>query len=196
MGPQGAIRIARNNYQCNGGPYNVCNRAILPGDTYFAFTHRQGDRFFSNKYCLECAQRYHGDLLPAAMQIKQPKKQKAARTKLARIRFAGQKANQFKRRLTPSEQFLWDQLGGKKLGTAFQRQYQLHGYVVDFWCAEHQIAIELDGAGHRMRKEKDEQRDEVLKKHGIKVLRFPSGLVYADMNFILERIRAAIGRKS
>lgn len=196
MDGQGAIKVARNDYRCNGGPYNVCNRTIRPGDTYFSFTHRKGDRFFSNKYCLECAQRYHGDLLPAAMRIKQPAKQKTARATLARMKYAGQKANQFRRALTPSEQFLWEYLGGKKLGAAFQRQFQLHGYVVDFWCAEHQLVIELDGAGHRMRKQKDAQRDEVLQHHGIRVLRFPSGLVYADINFILERIRNVIAQRS
>lgn len=196
MDPQGALRVARSDYRCNGGPYNVCNRSIRPGDTYFSFTHRKGDRFFSNKYCLECAQRYHGDLLPAAMRIKQPGKQKTVRAGLARVKYATQKAGQFRRKLTPSEQFLWESLSGKKVGAVFQRQFQLHGYVVDFWCAEHQLVVELDGAGHRMRKEKDAQRDDVLRNHGIRVLRFPSGLVYADINFILERIGAVIaGRR-
>ena len=191
------IRTARKQYRCESGPYGVCNKIINVGDTYFAYTLISPTRYKTRKYCLECAQLHHRDLLQrASALIKNPKKQKTARAKLGRVKFLGIKAKQFKAGLTNSEQFLWDYLRSKKLGVAFQRQTVLHGYVVDFWCPQAQLVVELDGARHRSNRESDQRRDEVMRSHGIKVLRFPSALVYSDLRFILERIEEHLKDKS
>ena len=55
----------------------------------------------------------------------------------------------------------------------FRRQWPLYGFIVDFFCYELRLAIELDGAAHDepTRAELDVLRDAVLKRHGIRVIR-------------------------
>jgi very-short-patch-repair endonuclease len=50
-------------------------------------------------------------------------------------------------------------------------------YVLDFYCAKARLAIELDGVSHDMgdRPQRDIRRDAWLKKHGVRVVRIPSG---------------------
>jgi very-short-patch-repair endonuclease len=51
--------------------------------------------------------------------------------------------------LTPAEAALWRRLQGRQLlGKKFRRQHSVGRYIVDFYCPECRVAIELDGAGH------------------------------------------------
>jgi very-short-patch-repair endonuclease len=49
---------------------------------------------------------------------------------------------------TKAEQLLWEELRNKKLGVRSLRQYSIGSYVVDFYCPELKLAIEVDGAVH------------------------------------------------
>jgi len=103
--------------------------------------------------------------------------------------FLETRSRYLRRNTTVPEQLLWDRLKGSAFGTRFYSQHMLHGYIVDFWAPARKLVIEVDGARHRSRKEQDSQRDQVLHAHGVEVLRFPAQLMYADLNFVLDRIR-------
>ncbi len=78
-----------------------------------------------------------------------------------------------RREMTKEEKHLWyDFL--KILPITVNRQKVIDRYIVDFYCAEANIVIELDGSQHyeKEAKEKDKIRDEYLSFLGIKVLRY------------------------
>ena len=75
---------------------------------------------------------------------------------------------------TPAEKLLWEKLRNRKLaGLKFARQHPFGRYVVDFYCAELKLIIELEGVVHEkpMQKEYDENRFAELKNRGLRILR-------------------------
>lgn len=103
--------------------------------------------------------------------------------------------------MTPEEKILWNKLRNRQLlGRKFMRQtayiYEKSNkgdyffFVPDFYCREEKLVIELDGKIHDYQKERDYRRDEILKQHRLKVLRFKSEELYSDINEVLERIKA------
>ncbi len=56
----------------------------------------------------------------------------------------------------------------------FKRQWLFGGYILDFYCSELKLAIEIDGKVHGRKTEKDEMRDHFLKSEGVMVLRIPA----------------------
>lgn len=96
---------------------------------------------------------------------------------------------------TPSEIHLWKLLKGKQLhGYDFHRQKPLDEYIVDFFCQELMLAIELDGRSHSLEEvqKKDHQKEKALNKLGIHVLRFSDGQVFDDLNNVIRSIEAYI----
>ncbi len=74
---------------------------------------------------------------------------------------------------TVGEAMLWLQLKGKQRhGFAFHRQKSIGNYIVDFWCPKLALAIEIDGATHEIKVERDRQRQQDLEKMGVDFLRF------------------------
>jgi very-short-patch-repair endonuclease len=157
-------------------------------------TSNEAERYRSIRYCLECGEKlYPREMREALAAIKRRSNRKTANKKITRIRFLRSKSKTFRNRPTHSEQYLWDFLRGGQLGVTFYRQKVVHGYVLDFWCPEKQLAVELDGSSHRNRREKDEQRDQILRSHGIRVVHFPASGVYYNMDTLLEAIRDSPG---
>ena len=75
-------------------------------------------------------------------------------------------------RSTPPERILWSHLRDRKLGgLKFRRQHQIGPYVVDFYCAEAQLVVELDGRHHTQQVERDAERDEWLRDQGLGIIR-------------------------
>jgi very-short-patch-repair endonuclease len=88
-----------------------------------------------------------------------------------------QRAQQFRRALSPPEVLLWGRLRKRASGKpVFRRQHPVGPYVLDFYCAKARLAIELDGMSHDVgdRPQRDLSRDAWLKAHGITVLRIPT----------------------
>src|SRR5690606_27676046 len=76
--------------------------------------------------------------------------------------------------LTPAEAILWNALKNKQLnGKKFRRQHSIENYIVDFYCAEEKLIIELDGEIHfnTISAMKDDERDKRLFELGFRVLR-------------------------
>ena len=92
--------------------------------------------------------------------------------------------------MTWPERILWSRLRHRQIGYSFQRQEPIRGYIVDFWCAEAKVAVELDGPVHDTdeKREHDRIRDAFLSRCGIKVLRFRNSDVKRGMSAVLIRI--------
>ena len=99
---------------------------------------------------------------------------------------------------TTVEVILWNHLKGKKIGGfKFRRQYSIANYIVDFYCTEKRLAIELDGAGHFTEegKEQDNYRDQELKQMDIKVLRFENKQIEENIDEVLKTILTHLTKK-
>ncbi len=93
---------------------------------------------------------------------------------------------------TAAEAVLWTYLQRRKLlGKKFRRQSSVGRYIVDFYCAECRLVIELDGAPHfgPNSDEYDQQRTEFLERAGLKVIRFENRDVRDNIEFVLQTIK-------
>ena len=91
-----------------------------------------------------------------------------------------------------SEVFLWKELRAKKLGVQFLRQRPLDNYVVDFFCHQLNLVIEVDGISHDSKAEKDEERQKKLESQGIHFLRFQDKDILYNLDGVLQDIREYI----
>ncbi len=92
---------------------------------------------------------------------------------------------------TLGEVLLWKKLRNKRmLGYDFHRQKPLDQFIVDFFCHELNLAIEIDGGSHEAdgAQEKDAARQERLESLGVKFLRFKESDLRKDMRTVLETI--------
>lgn len=92
---------------------------------------------------------------------------------------------------------MWCWLRGRRfIGVKFRRQVPIGRYILDFYCAELRIAIELDGTHHRSpgMDEYDDRRSLDLRLRGIEVLRIPNELLIRDSQILCEMIHATIDR--
>jgi very-short-patch-repair endonuclease len=113
--------------------------------------------------------------------------QRVAKEKLERAR-------ELRLEMTPAEKILWQELRGNKLGVHFRRQQVIAGFIVDFYCHKADLVIELDGSVHEgdEQKESDTERDKVLSKLELRVLRFRNEDLIKNLSGVLGRIRELI----
>ena len=108
------------------------------------------------------------------------------------------RARQLRREMSLPEVILWDCLRGKRLeGLRFRRQHPVSRYILDFYCVEARLAVEVDGAHHDLPDgiARDAVRDAWLAEQGIRVSRFPVSDVLDDaaLDGVLRGI-AAVAR--
>ena len=104
-------------------------------------------------------------------------------------------ARQLRRQATDAENLLWRLLRGRQIANAkFRRQHSFPPYILDFYCHELKLAVELDGGQHNeeVGRRRDARRDEYLAGHGIRVLRFWNNDVLRETEAVLEAIYAAV----
>ncbi len=92
---------------------------------------------------------------------------------------------------TEAEKLLWEELRNRKLiGLKFRRQHPLDKFIVDFYCNEKKLVVELDGAVHneKINKEYDEARTAMLAGLNIIVLRFKNEDVTNNLKEVLKKI--------
>jgi very-short-patch-repair endonuclease len=95
---------------------------------------------------------------------------------------------------TAAEKALWRVLRDRAVnGLRFRRQHTLDGLVLDFYCHEVQLCVELDGGIHDTddQRERDAARTAHLQARGIRVLRFRNEEVLSDTRSVLTRIARA-----
>ena len=80
------------------------------------------------------------------------------------------------------------------LGFDFDRQRPINKYIVDFYCKELSVAIEIDGNTHFYRDEQDDQRQKELENMGVRFLRFDDSEVKKNMTNVLRVIADWIER--
>ena len=89
---------------------------------------------------------------------------------------------------------MWGRLRGRRLdGFKFRRQHPLGKYVLDFYCHEVRLAVEIDGASHGGdgRFERDQRRDAWVLEQGIRTLRISALTVMSDIDAALDAIYRA-----
>ena len=90
-----------------------------------------------------------------------------------------------------AERELWGQIRNRKIGYKFRRQFGVGKYIVDFYCPELKLAIELDGQYHASyaMQTLDQEKDIQIQKFGITVLRFENKVVFEQPEEIINQIR-------
>ena len=90
---------------------------------------------------------------------------------------------------TDAEALLWRKLRNKQINRIkFFRQYSVGPYILDFFCSEKRLAIELDGSQHLTNQEYDAERSYYLRSQDIKVLRFWNNEVISNLDGVFEKI--------
>jgi very-short-patch-repair endonuclease len=100
--------------------------------------------------------------------------------------------------MTDPEVLLWSRLKGSQVaGSKFRRQHGIGNYIVDFYCPELKIAIELDGAHHHDvdTKAYDLVRDGFLRGLGIEVMRITNNDVMEDIEKTVRKIGERVQRR-
>ena len=100
-------------------------------------------------------------------------------------------AKKLRKDMTLSEVLLWQELKGKQmLGFDFDRQRPIDEYIVDFYCKDLQLAIEIDGESHTHEEvaENDQIRQKRLEGLGVRFLRFDDLEVKREMGYVLNEI--------
>ena len=96
---------------------------------------------------------------------------------------------------TKEEAMMWKVLKNRQVsGVRFRRQFSVGAYILDFYCPELKLCIELDGAGHYNSEglQHDYVRDKYLSELGIRVLRFENLAVLKMQPVMLAEIEAVI----
>jgi very-short-patch-repair endonuclease len=102
------------------------------------------------------------------------------------------RARELRRVQTLAEKHAWHVLLDRRtIGLKFRRQVPIDAFIVDFYCDELRLVIEIDGDVHdkTVSVQRDAKRDERLKELGYTVLRFPNAIVINDPDVLVESIR-------
>ena len=104
-------------------------------------------------------------------------------------------AKQLRERMTPAEILMWDQLKNKQFkGYKFRRQHPIHHFIVDFYCHELKLIIEIDGKYHdsEEQKNKDLNRTELLAFQGLREIRFTNEEIITNIISVLKKLEEQI----
>ena len=109
------------------------------------------------------------------------------------------RARRLRRDATDAERALWRRLRGKQLeGLKFRRQHAVGRFVLDFYCHECRLAVELDGGQHgeAAHRRRDDTRTAFLERKGVAVLRYSNLEVLQETEAVLEDLRRrAVARR-
>lgn len=103
-------------------------------------------------------------------------------------------ARELRKNSTLGEILLWKEIRRRKLGVQFHRQVPVKDYIIDFYCHEVKLAIEVDGSSHNSseQKEKDLIRDYNLEQLGITVIRIDDLDVKRNMDSVVRFLKFRI----
>jgi len=106
-------------------------------------------------------------------------------------------ARRLRRNATIPERMLWNRLrGGRLAGLKFRRQQPIGPYIVDFFCHEVGLVVEVDGRTHDERVKEDSRRDAFLREQqGLQVLRVSNDDVLNETEAVLIAILRAAGKE-
>ncbi len=95
---------------------------------------------------------------------------------------------------TYTEELLWEEIRGSKLGFKLKRQHSIGKYIIDFFCSSKRLIVEIDGGIHELKdnQEYDLVRDKFFTDLGYTVLRIKSNEVEDNMKEVLQKIRGKL----
>ncbi len=102
---------------------------------------------------------------------------------------------------TEAEKAAWKLQRDRRLGAKFRRQFRMEKGVLDFYCFEHRLAIELDGSVHTQidQMRKDAAKEDYLRTLGIRLLRIPNAMVPEHQDEfareVVEAIRGSVEKE-
>jgi very-short-patch-repair endonuclease len=98
-------------------------------------------------------------------------------------------AQELRKDSTPEEKTVWGMLRNRRFkDLKFRRQHILQGFVVDFYCHELRLAIEIDGKVHQKQLEYDALRQILIEEKGIRFLRITNEEINKDVRILLHKI--------
>lgn len=102
-----------------------------------------------------------------------------------------QKRQSLRRDATKAERILWSKIKNEQLGYRFRRQHSIGPFIVDFYCPELRLIIEIDGWVHweGIQPHKDEKREKYLEKFGFAIVRFTNDKVLYDTDGVLYNLQ-------
>lgn len=106
---------------------------------------------------------------------------------------------QLRSNMTGPETRLWSRLRARQFqGLKFRRQHGIGPYIVDFYCPEQSLAIEVDGDSHADADQivKDRQREKYLRSHGLRVIRYINDDIVKNMDGVLEDLAGKVSSGS
>jgi len=106
-----------------------------------------------------------------------------------------ERARYMRKHPTPAEAILWKRLRKRQVkGFHFRRQHPIVRFIVDFYCAEAKLVVEIDGSVHNQpgHDEYDTERQSFLQALGMRVLRFTNSQVVTETNAVLHAIAEAL----
>src|SRR5438093_9883084 len=104
-----------------------------------------------------------------------------------------ERARELRKKMTLAEILLWKQLKGKQLcGYDFDRQRPVGRRIVDFYCKELKLAVDVDGSVHDFTRKEDDRRQREIEALGITLLRFWNHAVKNDIRSVLNKIEVWI----
>ena len=105
-----------------------------------------------------------------------------------------ERARELRKRMTLGEKIFWQAIRRRELKYEFHRQVPIDEFIVDFYCHELLLAIEIDGASHEPEaaKIRDAERQARLENWGISFLRFPDDAVINNIEEVLKTIETWI----
>lgn len=108
------------------------------------------------------------------------------------------RARELRNNMTIGEAVLWNELKQNKLGVDFDRQRPIGSFIVDFYCKDLMLAIEVDGDSHSSDEAKryDRSRQEQLEAVGVRFLRFDDQKVRNETDKVVEEIKYWIGEQN
>ncbi|MBA4107001.1 MAG: hypothetical protein C0485_14735 [Pirellula sp.] len=99
------------------------------------------------------------------------------------------RAIDLRKQATHPEKLLWSILSSRQLaGLKFRRQHPIEPFIVDFYCAEAKLVIELDGESHNGRESYDAERSKLLANLGLNVMRITNDEVLTNLDGVAEGI--------
>ncbi len=100
---------------------------------------------------------------------------------------------ELRRSPTPAERVLWESLRTNQIeGVQFRRQHPIERFVVDFYCREARLVVEVDGEIHQYTAEEDAIRQQFLEAMGLRVIRFSNDQVFGALGEVVERIKQIV----
>ena len=108
--------------------------------------------------------------------------------------FIFQRAEELRKHMTPAEESLWKYVHINEWKLKFRRQHPIANWVVDFYCHQIKLVIEIDGAIHDTEevKRNDVEREKHLKDFGLTILRFKNDDIFNNKDAVIKKITQTI----